>query len=841
MSDYAPPAGNLIQFGFSTMGYVEPTGTDVEFNWTSDVVYYISPFGNVVNFSLRRSPRNVTPLYDAVDFEIKEYSQASSELYAILGDVKGSFLCIDPIRITLTRILASVTSSISANRTQAWAGTFVKTLINVTSAISGIVPLRITATFSGTLGNCITTITGRHDSCIFASTLANVTSTITGRVPVAITVTISPTLANVTTTFPLRNLAGNLSRTLTSVTLTSHGIVPLVITGNLTRTLSNFTGIFTAKHYVGSLYKTLINVTYTSSGIVPIRITATISLSIASVTTNFQTLHAANKGTLSATFINTFILIRCGVAIPGYFINNLGNFTTAIVLRTPIYITGTFSATLGNVTKKTIIGRAWPTGRLSRTLTTISAIIRGTLPISITGAIYTNTVSFVNPPYFRLFAVPSGRLIRTLNSVLTTIYIKVPINIYVTASLNLANVTSNIRLRAAIFVRLIPVIQPIDLTWYLLSERPRAGHINSVFWMQGLFYGKISSTGVLAATFAAIRFSIYLRVPIRIYVTIDFKMVAATAVFRMKTAIGGIIDIRPSDITSRMYICCLIGGDLLLNLPSEQLLTGKWTVRAGWEESSVDTFTHTSGTSTLTHSVVITSGTKYQLDYVITNRTTGTLTFTIGGVTITSISSSGTQIFVTTNSNTFTVTPTTTFDGTCTFSLKRVQLFVLFNIKVPIAISVTFNKVLENVIPMIAGHGHHRPVFNATLGNLIPHFYLLSWALFGTMNLTNFNGPTFAVNKFYNGALGENYPYRSGKYWKLQIFDNNGDQNTTTFKKLSLFKLQDNGTFVNILENMASSKNFSRPNTDYSDPDGMSVEFELSSDTEVRYYEIEGL
>lgn len=164
----------------------------------------------------------------------------------------------------------------------------------------------------------------------------------------------------------------------------------------------------------------------------------------------------------------------------------------------------------------------------------------------------------------------------------------------------------------------------------------------------------------------------------------------------------------------------------------------------------------------------------------------------------------------------------------------------IFNIKVPIAISGNFVKTLLTVQMYITGRGHYRPVFNALLASLISGFRFQISAVLLSIDIKTFNGPTWKFNYFYDANVGELYPYRSGKYWKLQIFANNGNQSVTTFKKIGLLKLTDSGELIDILDGVAASENFSASNSEYSDSDGMLWTYTLPSDTEIRAYTMEG-
>ena len=118
-----------------------------------------------------------------------------------------------------------------------------------------------------------------------------------------------------------------------------------------------------------------------------------------------------------------------------------------------------------------------------------------------------------------------------------------------------------------------------------------------------------------------------------------------------------------------------IQGDATTDLPvygSELLTSAGWTVNAGWTESPDDTFAHSSGVGTLTHSAGIGSGNTYKVSLTITGRTVGSVTITVGGQSFASISATGTFWPTTISTAAFTITPTTDFNGTLSLvSLKR--------------------------------------------------------------------------------------------------------------------------------------------------------------------------
>ena len=105
---------------------------------------------------------------------------------------------------------------------------------------------------------------------------------------------------------------------------------------------------------------------------------------------------------------------------------------------------------------------------------------------------------------------------------------------------------------------------------------------------------------------------------------------------------------------------------------AELLTTSGWTVGSGWAESPDDTFTHSSGTATLTHSASIAASTTYRLTVTVSGRTAGRCTLALGGQTVTGLTASGTLELTATSTAAFTVTPSTDFNGAMTFSLVAV-------------------------------------------------------------------------------------------------------------------------------------------------------------------------
>lgn len=738
MPDYRPPPGNLIQFGFFPVTIAEQSGLALKFDWAATSISYLVPPGSTVNFSLRRSPPYTAPPYDAVNFEIKNYSQSESSLSAILQDIKSTFVTIDPIRVTLALKLGAITPVISAFRKQAWAGRLAGVLANQTAAVTGRVPIRITATLALLLGNSVVVAVGRLDPTgRWSTVLSSVQPTITGKVAPPIIGGLARLLTNVTGQLTARHDLAFLIGTLAPTTGVWSGIVPLRITATMARLLVGVSTVaFRGGHTAGPWVGVWTSVTGLFTGIVPLRIIGTWSSTLGSVTVKVQSLHIYARGTLASTLINTAIIIRGGVVIPGRVALALAPVTAQWSIRVPIRITATLALNTAWVLRHQFIGRAWPTGRFHRPLTAVAVVVRGTLPVAITGVLSTNTMALQRPPFFRVFNVPAGRVSRLLDAVSTVFRLKVPIRITAMLGWGTAPVTTTVKIRAAIYAYMAAKTETVAIGWFLKYEKPRQGVLQSTMRLTGLFYAKISTHGALQSSLSPLQSSWFIRVPIRVFITLTLVLMdVAAKVIRGKVAIGGVMDVHPRGVTGSFFIRCLIGGNIQLTPP---LLTA------------------------------------------------------------------------------------------------------LFHIRVPIRIFGSFHPSVLSVYGYITGRGHHTPVVAGKLESIKLNFTVRVWNVLGVMNIQSINGPFVTINKFYNASLGERYPYRSGKFWRLQIYGNNGHAAVTTFQRLALFKLNPDGTFEDVLANVASAQQFSHPNTEYATPTGMRWEHELPTDTEIRYYEVDG-
>ena len=147
------------------------------------------------------------------------------------------------------------------------------------------------------------------------------------------------------------------------------------------------------------------------------------------------------------------------------------------------------------------------------------------------------------------------------------------------------------------------------------------------------------------------------------------------------------------DLGNYSSFSCSSGGELTLSptggtiiiqgtaatdsptLGSELLTSAGWTVPGGWTESPDDVFTHANGggTNALSHNATIANATKYQLAWTITGRTTGSVTFAVGGQSAASQTATGSFGPTTTSTTALTITPTNDFDGALSLtSLKAI-------------------------------------------------------------------------------------------------------------------------------------------------------------------------
>lgn len=110
-------------------------------------------------------------------------------------------------------------------------------------------------------------------------------------------------------------------------------------------------------------------------------------------------------------------------------------------------------------------------------------------------------------------------------------------------------------------------------------------------------------------------------------------------------------------------------------LSAELLSAAGWT-SIDWT-GSYPTFDHTTGNTTaLTNTLAASIGTYYHISYTIANRTAGSITIDFGGETSDSVSATGAWGPKATTVGSLSVTPTSTFDGDVTLSIKSVAPYL---------------------------------------------------------------------------------------------------------------------------------------------------------------------
>ena len=132
----------------------------------------------------------------------------------------------------------------------------------------------------------------------------------------------------------------------------------------------------------------------------------------------------------------------------------------------------------------------------------------------------------------------------------------------------------------------------------------------------------------------------------------------------------GFVGINTDIPTSRLHVTGNTGKPIL---GSELLSSSGWT-STGWT-GSYPNFTHSTGNTTaLTNTLSASSGTAYYIYVNITGRTAGSITTTtFGGVSsFTSYTSSSSYSLVATSTGSFSISPSSTFDGTVSISIKEI-------------------------------------------------------------------------------------------------------------------------------------------------------------------------
>ena len=103
-----------------------------------------------------------------------------------------------------------------------------------------------------------------------------------------------------------------------------------------------------------------------------------------------------------------------------------------------------------------------------------------------------------------------------------------------------------------------------------------------------------------------------------------------------------------------------------------ELASSNWTT-TGWTGSFAAGFTHTTGnTTSLTNTLAAVTNNLYQISYTVTGRTAGSFTINFGGESNSGLTATGTWGPKATSTGTFSIAPTTDFDGTIVISVKQI-------------------------------------------------------------------------------------------------------------------------------------------------------------------------
>ena len=96
-----------------------------------------------------------------------------------------------------------------------------------------------------------------------------------------------------------------------------------------------------------------------------------------------------------------------------------------------------------------------------------------------------------------------------------------------------------------------------------------------------------------------------------------------------------------------------------------------WTAGAGWSGTYAGGFAHTSGTVAVTNATLVpTAGVNYQVVFTVTGRSAGSFVVQFGGVTSASYTGSNTWQTQAVSDGTFSMIPTTDFNGTVTLTIQ---------------------------------------------------------------------------------------------------------------------------------------------------------------------------
>lgn len=161
-----------------------------------------------------------------------------------------------------------------------------------------------------------------------------------------------------------------------------------------------------------------------------------------------------------------------------------------------------------------------------------------------------------------------------------------------------------------------------------------------------------------------------------------FKKLSANYFTMLSSGNIGINNASPTYKLDVLGTTRFIGQHIFQGMPSsdtaalsgEMLSSANWTT-TGWT-GNFSSFTHTTGNTTaLTNTLVAAASNFYQITYTIA-RTTGTISITFGGVTVTGLSTNGAIGIKSTSTGSLSIAPTTDFDGSVNISIKLITTSV---------------------------------------------------------------------------------------------------------------------------------------------------------------------
>jgi hypothetical protein len=210
-----------------------------------------------------------------------------------------------------------------------------------------------------------------------------------------------------------------------------------------------------------------------------------------------------------------------------------------------------------------------------------------------------------------------------------------------------------------------------------------------------------------------------------------------------------------------------LGSELVTNGTFASSISGWTDSGATWSWSS-GTALHTAGSaSTLSQSVTVTSGTSYQLEFVMVGRTTGSVTVTLGSVTAikggTTAFTTSTQVSLAaadSGSVTLSIVPTADFNGSLdNVTLKSIGVSLatmrLLNSSGSVVCEIRANSNYNNA----TGHNAQRYLTTGNYNNATGYNAQRSLTTGGSNNATGHNAQYSLTTGSYNNATGYNAQY----------------------------------------------------------------------------------